>query len=58
MPTFGGAYESGELDNTYHLFSIKGRDFVLLALEWGPHDEVIAWSDEVMRQSWSAITAS
>lgn len=50
MPTFGGAYESGKLDNTYHLFSVKGRDFVLLALEWGPRDEVIAWGDEVMRQ--------
>jgi 3',5'-cyclic AMP phosphodiesterase CpdA len=48
MPTFGGAYEDGKLENTYHLFSIAGRDFVLLALEWGPRDDVIAWANEVM----------
>jgi hypothetical protein len=48
MPTFGGAYEDGQLDNTFHLFSIGGRDFVMLALEWGPRDEVITWANEVM----------
>lgn len=47
--TFGGAYEPGRLENTYHLFSIGGRNFVLLALEWGPRDAVIAWADQVMR---------
>ncbi|HEX6276437.1 MAG TPA: metallophosphoesterase [Polyangiaceae bacterium] len=48
MPSFGGAYEDGKLENTFHLFSIGGRDFVLLALEWGPRDEVIDWANEVM----------
>jgi hypothetical protein len=48
MPTFGGAFEDGKLDNSFHLFSIGGRDFVLLALEWGPRDEVITWANEVM----------
>jgi len=48
MPGFGGAYEEGKLDNTWHLFSIGGRDYVVLALEWGPRDEVLAWADEVM----------
>ena len=47
-PTFGGAYESGKLDNTYHLFSVGKRDFILLALEWGPRDEVIAWANQLM----------
>ena len=47
--TFGGAFEEGKLDNTYHLFSIGGHNFVLLALEWGPRDEVVAWADRVMR---------
>jgi len=46
--TFGGAYESGKLDNTYHLFSVGKRDFILLALEWGPRDEVIAWANRLM----------
>ena len=47
-PTFGGAYETGKLDNTYHLFSVGKRDFILLALEWGPRDEVIAWANRLM----------
>jgi hypothetical protein len=47
-PTFGGAYETGKLDNTYHLFSVGKRDFILLALEWGPRDEVIAWANHLM----------
>lgn len=48
MPTFGGAYEKGELDNTYHLFSAGGHDFIVIALEWGPRDEVIQWANAVM----------
>jgi 3',5'-cyclic AMP phosphodiesterase CpdA len=47
-PTFGGAYEVGKLDNTYHLFSVAKRKIVLLALEWGPRDEVIAWANQIM----------
>lgn len=45
---FGGAYNPGELDNSYHLFSIQGRDFIVVALEWGPRDEVIEWANHVM----------
>ena len=47
-PTFGGAFESGRLDNTFHLFSAGGRDFIVLALEWGPREEVITWARTVM----------
>ena len=48
MPTFGGAYENGRLENTYHLFAAGGRDYIVLALEWGPREEVIAWARGVM----------
>jgi hypothetical protein len=47
-PTFGGAYQTGVLDNTYHLFSAGGRDFIVVGLEWGPRDEVIEWANAVM----------
>lgn len=47
-PTFGGAYQAGRLENTFHLFSAGGRDYIVLALEWGPRDEVIAWANQVM----------
>jgi hypothetical protein len=48
MPSFGGAFEPGKLENTYHLFSAGGRDFVVISLEWGPRDAVIDWANTVM----------
>jgi 3',5'-cyclic AMP phosphodiesterase CpdA len=47
-PSFGGAFERGKLENTYHLFSAGGRDYIVLALEWGPRDPVVTWADGVM----------
>lgn len=47
-PTFGGAFESGKLDNVFQLFSAGGRDYVVLSLEWGPRDAVLAWAGQVM----------
>jgi 3',5'-cyclic AMP phosphodiesterase CpdA len=50
-PTFGGAYEVGKLDNTYHLFTAGGRDYIIISLEWGPRDQVITWADQIMAQN-------
>src|SRR6185369_3253451 len=50
MPSFGGAYQPGKLDNTYHLFSAGGRDYIVIALEWGPRDVVVDWANGVMDQ--------
>ncbi len=47
-PTFGGAFEPGRLENTYHLFSAGGRDYIVMALEWGPREAVVTWADGVM----------
>jgi hypothetical protein len=48
MPGFGGAFEPGKLDNTYHLFELGEHAFIAMVLEWGPRDEVVAWADDVM----------
>ena len=48
LPSFGGAYEDGHLDNTYHLLEVQGRQLILIALEWGPRDEVIEWANQLM----------
>ena len=45
-----GAFEPGALDNTYNLFEAGGHEWIAVALEWGPRDEVIAWADRVMAQ--------
>ncbi len=49
-PTFGGAMEPGELDNTYHLFEAGDRQWIIVALEWGPRDGTIRWANEVMAE--------
>jgi 3',5'-cyclic AMP phosphodiesterase CpdA len=48
MPSFGGAYRRGQLENTYHLFEAGGRKWIVIALEWGPRDSVVEWADQVM----------
>ena len=48
QPSFGGVYEEGLLDNSFHLFSAGGIDWVVLCLEWAPRDEVVAWANGVM----------
>lgn len=47
-PTFGGAMEPGKMDNTYHLFSAGGVDWIIFALEWGPRNSPVAWANQVI----------
>jgi hypothetical protein len=50
--TFGGVYdrEPERMDNSYHLFSAAGRDFLVVCLEFGPRRDVIRWANEVVSQ--------
>ncbi len=48
LPTFGGMFESNKMDNTFHLFSAGGLDWLVLALEFGPRNEVLAWANAVV----------
>ena len=50
MPTFGGAMEDGRLDNTFHRFRAGDRDWIVVALEWGPRDATIEWANDVLRR--------
>lgn len=47
MPTFGGAFDD-TMDNTYHLLTVQGHKYMILALDFGPSDEVLAWANEVV----------
>jgi hypothetical protein len=44
-PTFGGVYQQGRLENSYHLLRIGQRDWIALGLEFGPRDEVVEWAN-------------
>jgi hypothetical protein len=48
LPTFGGVYERGKMENSYHLFRAGGRDWIAIALEWGPRDGVLRWAGMVL----------
>jgi hypothetical protein len=49
LPTFGGVYdrEPNRIENSYHLFSAGGRDFLSICLEFGPRKDVVRWANEV-----------
>jgi hypothetical protein len=36
------------MENSYHLFSAGGRNFLVLCLEFGPRRDVIRWANEVV----------
>lgn len=48
LPTFGGVYEPDKMDNCYHLFRAGGIDWLILVLEFGPRDDVLAWANQVV----------
>ena len=48
QPGFGGVFESNRMDNCYHLFSAGGVDWLILVLEFGPRNEVLAWANQVV----------
>jgi len=55
-PTFGGIYESDKLDNSYHLFSAGGIDWLVVALEFWPRWEVKNWASQIVRAHPDRIT--
>ncbi len=47
-PNFGGTFEVGRVDNTWHLFKAGGLDWLILSLEFGPRNRVIEWAAKVI----------
>lgn len=46
-PEYGGHLGSGN-ENAYYFFSASGMDFMVLCLEFGPPDDVLAWADKIV----------
>lgn len=46
--TIGGFFEAGRTDNSWHIFKVNGEDWLILALEFGPRDGVVAWASQIM----------
>ncbi len=49
-PHYGGVFEEGRMENTYHLLKIHDQDWLILCLELGPRDEVVDWANKVLVQ--------
>jgi hypothetical protein len=47
-PTFGGTFQTNRIENSYHLFSAGGVDWLVLALEWGPRNTSVAWANQIV----------
>jgi hypothetical protein len=50
LPTFSGTYTRNRIENSYHLFSAGGRDWVAIALETFPRDGAVSWADKVLKK--------
>ena len=51
-PTFGGFYdrEPSRTENSFHLLEAGGRQWLVLALEFGPRDDVLRWAGEIVQK--------
>jgi hypothetical protein len=47
-PTFGGTMQANRIENSYHLFSAGGVDWLILSLEWGPRNTSVAWANQIV----------
>lgn len=48
--TFGGVYdkEPERIENSFHLFNVGDRKFIVIGLEFGPRKDVVRWANEVV----------
>jgi hypothetical protein len=45
---FGGLFDPASTENSYIVTPINGELWLVLGLEWGPRDEVLAWANTVL----------
>jgi len=48
QPWFQGTFEPEHIENSYSLIDVPGGQWLVLALEFGPRDEVLAWAGGVL----------
>jgi hypothetical protein len=49
MPWITGTMTAGQIENNYALLDIGPRKWLVLGLEFGPRDAVVAWADRVLK---------
>lgn len=47
---FGGTFESGKMENSWHVFRAGGLNWLILSLEFGPRNKVLEWAAGIIRE--------
>jgi hypothetical protein len=50
-PILQGTFEPDRIDDAYYFLPAGGRTWLIVSLEFGPRDEVVAWADQIFRQN-------
>src|SRR5262249_375519 len=50
LPWFGGTFQPEHIENSYGLVPVPGGTWLVLALEFGPRQQVLDWADTVLGQ--------
>jgi hypothetical protein len=45
---FGGCFEAGKMDNTWHTFKAGRINWLILSLEFGPRNAVVEWARQIV----------
>lgn len=45
-----GTYERERLDNSFAIVQLAGREWLVLGLEFGPRDAIVAWADSILER--------
>jgi len=48
FPHLIGTFTPDEISNSYHVIQLAGVPYLVLALEFGPRDEVLTWAEQVI----------
>jgi hypothetical protein len=47
---FGGYFEKGKMDNTWHTFKAGGIKWLIISLEFGPRNSVVNWAKVIVEK--------
>ncbi|MAT68960.1 MAG: metallophosphoesterase [Planctomycetaceae bacterium] len=50
QPSVGGFFEPDKTDNSWHTFTAGEQRWLVIALEWAPRDEVVAWANRIVAE--------
>ena len=50
MPTFGGVFKKGQIENSYHFFDLGGTEYMVITLDHRPSEKILSWANKITTQ--------